>query len=205
MKIKITLLILISFLLSCKKSAEKKIETRNSENQKTEIKNNKNKIFEFERFEISKGQLGDIKVGMNINEAEKKIKQLTKTEAEAYDFGYDGGGKSYIYSLENEPILALIPKMDSEEILAILALSKNLKTIDGLNPKSKIFEIQNTYPNIEINLNLMMSWEYLNNEKNNWTFVFMTDDTNRIGEYKNIELPAKPKRTQVKTDWIAIE
>jgi hypothetical protein len=205
MKVKLTLLILIILQLSCKNDTEKQIETWNNRIEKVKSQKKKTKIFEFEKFEISKGQVGDIKVGMNINDAEKKINKLTKKEAEACDFGFDGGGKTYIYSLENEPVLELVPKRDSEEILVIIALSKNLKTINGLNPKSKVTEIQAKYPNIEINQDLMMGWEFMSDEENNWEFVFMTDENNRIGEYKEIEVPTKPKRTERKMDWITIK
>lgn len=205
MKIKLALLILTTLLLSCKNTIENQIEPLNIRIQKNEAQKGKTKKFDFEKVKISKGQIGEIKVGMNINDAEKTLTELTKKEAEAYDFGFDGGGKSYIYSLENEPIIALVPKRDSEEILAIIALSKNLKTNNGLNPKSKVTEIQEKYPNIEINQDLMMSWEFMFEEKNNWEFVFMTEENNRIGEYKDIELPTKPKRTEVMMDWITIK
>jgi hypothetical protein len=205
MKIKLTLVILIILQLSCKNDTEKQIKPSNSGTHKVESQKKKTKEFDFEAFKISKGQIGEIKVGMNIYDAEKKLNELTKKEAEAYDFGYDGGGKAYIYSLENEPILALVPKRDSEEILVIIALSKNLKTNNGLNPKSKVTEIQEKYPNIEINQDLMMSWEFMSEEKNNWDFVFMTEENNRIGEYKEIEVPTKPKRTDTKMDWITIK
>ena len=205
MKIKITLILLIILQLSCKNDTEKQIKPSNIGNQKVESQKKKTKGFDFEAFKISKGQIGDIKVGMNIYDAEKKLNGLAKKEAEAYDFGFDGGGKAYIYLLENEPVLALVPKRDSEEILVIIALSKNLKTNNGLNPKSKVTEIQEKHPNIEINQDLMMSWEFMSEEKNNWDFVFMTDDNNRIGEYKEIEVPTKPKRTEAKMDWITIK
>ncbi len=205
MKIKLTLVILIILQLSCKNDTEKQIKPSNSGTHKVESQKKKTKEFDFEALKISKGQIGEIKVGMNIYDAEKKLNELTKKEAEAYDFGYDGGGKAYIYSLENEPILALVPKRDSEEILVIIALSKNLKTNNGLNPKSKVTEIQEKYPNIEINQDLMMSWEFMSEKKNNWDFVFMTEENNRIGEYKEIEVPTKPKRTDTKMDWITIK
>ena len=205
MKIKLTLLFLITLQLSCKNDNEKQIETWNNQIQKVETQEIKTNTFEFEKFKISKGKIGDIKIGMNIIDAEKMLNGLTKEEAEAYDFGFDGGGKAYIYSLENEPILALVPKRDSEEIFVIIALNKNLKTNNGLIPKSKISEIQNKYPNIEINQDLMMDWEYMYDEKNNWNFVFMTEENNRIGEYKEIEMPTEPKRTETKMDWIAIK
>lgn len=205
MKIKLTILILIILQFSCKNDTEKQIETWNNRIQEFESQKEKTKKFDFEKFEISKGQIGEIKVGINIKDAEKNLTELTKKEAEANDFGFDGGGKAYIYSLENEPILALVPKRDSEEILVIIAISKNLKTNNGLNPKSKVTEIQGKYPNIEINQDLMMSWEFMSEEKNNWEFVFMTEDNNRIGEYKEIEVPTKPKRTEAKMNWITIK
>jgi hypothetical protein len=204
MKIKITLILLIIIQLSCKNDTEKQIKPSNIGNQKVESQKKKTKGFDFEAFKISKGQIGDIKVGMNIYDAEKKLNGLSKKEAEAYDFGFDGGGKAYIYLLENEPVLALVPKMDSEVILVIIALSKNLKTNNGLNPKSKVTEIQKKYPNIEINQDLMMSWEFMSDEENNWNFVFMTDENERIGEYQQIDASTKPERTETKMDWITI-
>ena len=205
MKIKLTLVILIILQLSCKNDTDKQIKPSNSGIQKVENQKKRTKGFDFEAYKISKGKIGEIEVGMNINDAEKKLNGLNKKEAEAYDFGFDGGGKAYIYLLENEPVLALVPKMDSEEILAIIALSKNLKTVNGLNPKSTVTEIQEKYPNIEINQDLMMSWEFMSDEKNEWEFVFMTDENERIGKYKVIETPTKPIRTETKMDWITIK
>lgn len=204
MKLKLTLTILTILQFSCINDTKKQIKPLNIENQKVELQKKKTIGFDFEAFKISKGQIGEIKVGMNIYDAEKKLNGLTKKEAEAYDFGFDGGGKAYIYLLENEPVLALVPKMDSEEILVIIALSKNLKTINGLNPKSKVKEVQQKYPNIEINQDLMMNWEEIYDENNDWIFVFMTDENNRVGDYKEIELPTKPKRTETKMNWITI-
>jgi hypothetical protein len=204
MKIKLTLLFLIILQISCKNETEKQIETWNNQIQKVETQKKETKTFEFEKFKISKGKIGEIKIGMNIIDAEKMLNGLTKEEAEAYDFGFDGGGKAYIYSLKKEPVLALVPKRDSEEIFVIIALNKNLKTKNGLNPKSKISDIQHKYPNIEIIQDLMMDWEFMHDEKNNWNFVFLTDSNNRIGEYKEIEKPTEPKKTETKMDWITI-
>ena len=204
MKLKLTLIILTILQLSCKNDTEKQIKPSNIGTQKVESQKKITIGFDFEAFKISKGQIGEI-VGINIYYAEKKLNGLTKKEAEAYDFGFDGGGKAYIYLLENEPVLALVPKMDSEEILVIIALSKNLKTNNGLNPKSKVKEVQQKYPNIEINQDLMMNWEDIYDENNDWIFVFMTDENNRIGDYKEIEMPTKPKRTETKMDWITIK
>lgn len=78
---------------------------------------------------------------MNINDAEKFIPELTEKETEAYDFGFDGGGKTYIYSLEIKPILAFVTKRDSKEILILIAINQRLKTSNGVTPKSNVKEI----------------------------------------------------------------
>lgn len=205
MKIALKLLFALFIFLSSNFVKSQKFGKLEKKINKTETQKKKTKIFEFEKFKITKGKIGNIKIGMNIIDAEKEIFELTKKQAEAFDFGFDGGGKAYIYSFKNEPILALIPKRDSKEIFAIIALNKNLKTENGLNPKSKISEIQNKYPSIKINQDLMMDWEYIFDKKNNWDFVFMTNGKNRIGEYQKSEMPAKPKKAESKMDWITIK
>lgn len=205
MKIKLSLIILIILQFSCKDKTEKQLETWNNRVQEVKAETKRTNEFDFGKFQISKGQVGAIKVGMNINDAEKLLNHLTKKEAEAYDFGFDGGGKAYLYSLGNEIVLGLIPKMDSEEILAIVAISENLKTTNGLNPKSTVAQIQKTYPTLKINQNLMMDWEFIEDQKDNWYFVFMTDETNQIGEYNDLETSSTPKRTDIKSDWITIK
>lgn len=204
MKIKLMLLVMTALQVACKNDTEKQIKTAELESPKVESQKDKTRTFNFSNFKITKGKIGEIKVGMDIIDAEKLLNDLTKKTTQAHDFGFDGGGTAYIYSLQNEPILALIPKRDSQEILVIIALSKNLKTNNGLNPKSKVTEIQEKYPNIEINQDLMMSWEFMSDETNNWDFVFMTDENNSIGAYTEIDVPTKPIRTETKMDWITI-
>ena len=154
---------------------------------------------------MSKIHLREIKIGMNIKEAEKLIANLTKSETEAYDFGFDGGGNASVYSLENEPISALVPKRDSKEILAIITISQTLKTNNGLNPRSSVKEIIEKYPTMKIDHNLMMNWESMFDYVNNWKFVFITDENKRIGEYKENDVQSKPKAVDTKMDWIAIK
>jgi hypothetical protein len=205
MKIKLTLLFLITFLISCKNDTEKQIETLNNQVPKVETQKKKTKTFEFEKFKISKGKIGNIKIGMNIIEAEKELNELTKKEAEAYDFGYGGGGKAFIYSIQNEPILALIPHRDTAEILALIAISHKLKTDNGLNPNSNIIDILKRYPKMEVSQDLMTEHEYMYDENKKWSFIFLTDESNRIGEYKDIEEPTKPNRIETKMDYIEIK
>ncbi|MHC0440974.1 hypothetical protein [Flavobacterium sp. 3-210] len=204
MKLKSLLILLILFQFSCKDKREKQVETWNKRVQEITIQTKKSNVFDFQKFIISKGKIGEIKIGMRISDAEKFINQLTKTKAEAYDFGFDGGGFAYIYSLKNEPVIALIPKRDSDEILAITALSKNLKMNNGLHPESTVAEIQQKYPDIKINQDIMMDWEFMQDPKNNLQFIFMTNENNQIGEYSELEIPSEPKRIDIKTDWIEI-
>ena len=210
MKSKLFFILLILLQFSCKDKTEKQVKNQNSKTEKTELQKVETKVetakkFDFEKFTISNGEIGEIKIGMTIKDAEKLLNQLSKEETEAYDFGFDGGGKAYLYSLGKEFVIGLIPKRDSQEILAIVALSKNLKTGNGLNPNSTVSEIQAKYPNIKVNQNLMMDWEFIQDEKNNLEFVFMTNEKNRIGEYNELETPVKPKRTNTKADWITIK
>jgi hypothetical protein len=205
MKIKLMLLVLVALQVACKNDTERQITSVELESLKVLSQKEKTRTFNFSNFKITKGKIGKIKVGMDIIDAEKLLNDLTKKTTQAHDFGFDGGGIAYIYSLRNEPILALIPKRDSQEILVIIALSKNLKTNNGLNPKSTVTEIQEKYPNIEINQNLMMSWEFMSDETNNWDFVFMTDENNSIGTYTEIEVPTQPVRIETKMDWITIK
>ncbi|MCD0466127.1 hypothetical protein [Flavobacterium sp. ENC] len=198
MKLKLSLLILVILQFSCKDKTEKQIENTNSKSSKVELHIKEANRFDFEKFKISKGQVGEIKVGMDLGKAEKLLKQLTKKEAEAYDFGFDGGGKAYLYSLDDEFIIGLIPKADSKEILAIVALSKNLKTSNGLNPKSTVSEIQKKYPTTKIVQNLMMDWQFIEDEKNNWEFILMTGENEPIGEFND-------SNTEIKSDWITIK
>lgn len=204
MRIKLSLLILIFLQFSCKDKTDRQHETWNKSIQEVKSETQETTSFDFQKFKIAKGQVGAIKIGMTISDAEEFLSSLTKTEAEAYDFGFDGGGAAYIYSLKNENIIALIPKRDSDELLAIAAISKNLKTDNGLNPKSTVAEIQAKYPNIQVNQDVMMDWEFIQDKKSNLQFIFMTNEENQIGEYSESELPVNPKRTDIKADWIEV-
>lgn len=202
---KLLFLILILLQFSCKDNSEKQAEIWNKRIQEAKVLAKTIKKFDFEKFQISNGKVGEIKIGMTISEAEKLIEPLTKKEETAYDFGYDGGGKAFLYSLKNEPVIALVPKRDSQEILAVIALNKNLKTENGLNPKSTVAEIQEKYLDIKVEVDLIMDSEFMMDKKNNLKFDFFTNESNRIGEYTDLEIPVKPVRTNIKADWITIK
>lgn len=196
------LLALLFGLYSCKKET---LELKKNSQEKTEQSTNKAALaFNFNDFPIQKRSIGEIRIGMTIAEADKVLSKLNKKDAEAYDFGFDGGGKSYIYYLDGNPILALIPKMDSDKILAIVAISENLKLGNGLHPKSSVAAISEKYPNSKVYLNMMMSWETMHDDNNDFQFVFMTAPSEQIGAYKASEEEAVPERLKAKSDWITI-
>ena len=159
----------------------------------------------FDKLKISKGQLGNIKIGMTIKEAEQQFTGLTKKVDEATNFGFGGGSPAYLYYSGDELIFGLIPKLDSDTLLFIIAANKKLQTTNGLNPKATVSELIQKYPDLTVEQDLMNSWEFYQDETNGWDFIFMTDEKTQIGEYPEIEVPSKPKRLTTKTDWITIQ
>ena len=160
--------------------------------------------FQFSKFKIMKGQLGPIKIGMTIKEAENQFDELTKKEDKAINYGIDGGGSAYVYYSGNEIIFGLIPNRDNDTVLRIIAKHENLRTTNGLSPNSSVKELLNKYPDLMVNRNLMMGWEHFQDRENGWGFVFKTNQKNRIGEYPDVDNPSKPKRLTTKTDWITM-
>lgn len=162
------------------------------------------KTHDFAKFEIGKASLGSLKIGMTLEKANALLADFTKEEAEAYDFGLDGGGKSYIYNYNNKPVLALVPGRDTDTLIAIVAIDKNLKTAKGLHAGMTAKELIPLYPNVKVHLNVMMQWEDIIDDVNGWNIVFATDEKNRVGEYKKANAPSFPKNVNIPSDWIAI-
>ena len=182
-------------------------KTENNENQTdltTEKETEQTVQFDFDKFKILKGQLGEIKIGMTITEAENQFTGLTKKTDEATNFGFGGGSPAYLYYSGDELIFGLIPKLETDTLLFIIAAHKNLQTTNGLNPNSTVEELLKKYPDLTVQQDLMNSWEFFKDLKNGWDFIFMTDEKTEIGEYPELEVPSKPKRLTTKTDWITI-
>lgn len=202
-----TILFFSLFLLySCKKETEiQKVEKEKEpvETVETAI-SQPEEDFHFENFPIAKGQLGPIKVGSSLEEVEKYLKELTRKRCDPFDFGYDGGGDAYLYYWKDQPVLALIPERDSNILLAIAALHKKLKTDKGLHPEATIKDILQLYGDLPLHQNLMMSWEYMYDEKTDWEFVFMKDPEHQVGTYEDSNSPGKVADTNAKIDWITI-
>lgn len=204
MKCKILVLILFLNLISCKKSEENQ-SVGSCKIKKEESKRSKNPEINLDAFLISKGQIGKVKIGMNLNQANMFLRGMTKKEIEAYDFGYGGGGKAYLYSICNEPILALIPNFQTGKIIAIIAISKDLKTDNGLTPNSTIKDVLRVYPKMKIAQDEMTNDELMFETVNNWSFVFKTNQNNKIGEYSDMEMYSVPKRLDAKMDYMEID
>lgn len=202
----LSLVIMVVFTFSCKNTAEtEKGNLSNSSIQSIASNGKSSTLFNYANFVIEKGKIGPIRIGMTIDDAEKELATLDKKEVDAIDFGYDGGGKAYVYSENTEPVLAILPVLDSNKILVIIALSEKLKTINGLHANVSVKEIEEKCPNIKVNQDVMMGWEFMHDEQNNFDFIFMTDQNNKIGEYPVLEAPATPKRKNIKADWITIK
>lgn len=184
--------------------------TTKTENSETETdltiekKSEQSVDFNFDQFKIRKGQLGEIKIGMTITEAEMQFTGLTKKTDEATNFGFGGGSPAYLYYSGDELIFGLIPKLETETLLFIIAAHKKLQTTNGLNPNSTVNELIQKYPDLTVQQDLMNSWEFFQDQTNKWDFIFMTDEKTEIGEYPELEVPSKPKRLTTKTDWITI-
>lgn len=184
--------------------------TTKTENNKTETeltiekKSEQSVDFDFDKFKILKGQLGEIKIGMTITEAEMKFSGLTRKTDEATNFGFGGGSPAYLYYSGDELLFGLIPKLETDTLLFIIAAHKNFQTANGLNPNSTVEELLKKYPDLTVQQDLMNSWEFFQDLKNGWDFIFMTDEQTEIGEYPELEVPSKPKRLTTKTDWITI-
>ncbi|SHF40187.1 hypothetical protein [Pedobacter caeni] len=170
-------------------------------------KNNSVRIngqFRYADFKIKRGQLGKIKIGMTVREAEQKFSGLTRKTDEAGNFGFDGGGPAYLYYSGKKVVLGLIPKMDTDTIMCIIAADKRLYTTNRLNPNSSVKDLLKKYPRMKVYWDEMNGWEFFQDHKNNWNFVFMTDEKSRIGSYPDLNVPSRPERTTAKTDWITI-
>lgn len=182
-----------------------KTENNQTETVPTNEKNTEQSVnFDFDNFKILKGQLGEIKIGMTISEAEVQFPGLTKKTDEATNFGFGGGSPAYLYYSGNELLFGLIPKLETDTLLFIIAAHKNLQTTNGLNPNSTVEDLLEKYPDLTVNQDLMSGGEFFQDKMNNWDFVFKTNEQTEIGNYPELEVPSRPKRLTTKTEWIVI-
>ena len=191
------------FLFGCNSTSK----TENNETETDlaiEKKSEQSVNFDFDKFKILKGQLGGIKIGMTITEAEMQFTELTNKTDEGTNFGFGSGSPAYLYYSGDELIFGLIPKLETDTLLFIIAAHKKLQTTNGLNPNSTVNELIQKYPDLTVQQDLMSGWEFFQDLNNGWDFVFKTNEKTEIGEYPELEVPSKPKRLTTKTDWIII-
>jgi hypothetical protein len=158
----------------------------------------------FEEFTISKGQIGEIKIGMKLSELATALSTFNSKEIDAYDFGFDGGGKAIVYSYKNEAVFALVPAYQTDSIISIIGLHKNLVFKSGIQVGMSVDQVLRHYPNAEVELNLMTDWEEIADAKNAYILVFKTDEKSRIGKYPEIGEPSKPFNLKPKMEWVTI-
>lgn len=160
--------------------------------------------FDFKNFEIQKNQLGQIKIGTTISEAEKHFEGLDKKEVDAFSFGFDGGGLAYLYYANDEPVFGLIPKLGNDTVLCIIAVHQNLQTTNGLHPNALVSELLQKYPKMMIELDVMNMWSFFEDDKNECRFVFDQLQEPDYGNQADIESPMKPTDLTMQSNWIAI-
>ena len=160
--------------------------------------------FDFDKFHVQKGQLGGIKIGMTIHEAEMECKYLMRNVDQATNFGFDGGSPAYSYYSGDEFVFGLIPKLNTDSILIIIAAHSLFQTENGLNPNASVSDLIKVYPDLQFEQDLMNGWEFCTDKKRGWEFVFLSDAKTRIGEYLDPEAHSNPKRFTTKSNWMVI-
>jgi len=207
MRREIIYLLILTTLCSCNQPTDKmsgKEQSLQTKKQSTNEKQSKVSTLDFSEFEIMKGRLGEIKIGMTISEVEQKFDGLRREEGKATSFGYGGGSPAYLYYDQENVVFGLIPTLSTDTVLLIIAASPKLKTTNGLTPNSTVKKISENYPQIEVNQDLMNGWEYISDTTNNWDFVFMTDEK-KVGDYPELEVSSDLKNLNIKADWITIK
>lgn len=140
---------------------------------------------------------------MTISEAKQTFSGLRREIGQASRFGYGGGSPAYLYHDHDKVVFGLVPALNTDTVLLIIAVSPKLTTINGLTPHATVKEIAEKHPNIKVNQDLLNGWEYISDTINNWNFVFMTDEPT-VGNYPVLEVPSELKKMGIETDWILI-
>ena len=164
----------------------------------------------YEDYKISKGRLGEIRTGQTIDNAEKHLQKFRSELDEAWLFGYGGGGNIHFYYDNENPILGLIPKRETDTIKAIIVISEKFINDKGLSTSLTFEGLKKLYPETEINLNEKYGWEWSVYKDEYFHVVFDTEEDNRIGQYTFDKYGIATKKKELNNitkpiDWIAIE
>lgn len=169
-----------------------------------ELEAEKKTAFSFLDYPISKGRVGNIKLGTAISSYDQQLNSLKKRETEAYQFGYDGGGVAQVYFYKDEAVFVLIPALETDSIIAIIVMNENFQTISRVRAGMKAQEVSSLYPRAKIQLNELMDWEEMYDLENDFTLVFKTTNNDRIGVYAEDEQETSPVNLAPKLEWITI-
>lgn len=90
----------------------------------------------------------------------------------------------------------------NEKIINFLVLSVTLN-VGKINTNSTASEVLKMYPKANVRLDLLSEWEHIYLKELNSELVFKTNDSNRIGVYKN-EIFVKLKNKNAKIDFIVV-
>lgn len=190
---------LFSFLILTACGKEKTTENENSEI----ITANPDSL-DYSKYQITKEGLGPVQLGKSFTETDALLKDFIKDEVLAYDFGFDGGGKAWVYKYKNNAIFGIIPARDSDTIIGIAAIDHKLRSANGVHPKMTVKELLALYPKLKASQNLLMGWESIIDTDNNRKFIFITSDNNRIADFSEPGESVAPKQVDVHCNWITI-
>jgi hypothetical protein len=144
--------------------------------------------FDFSNYTIAKDRIGNIHLGMSMQEAEKELKSLERVRVPAFYFGFGGGSDAYTYTHQGEDVLALIPHMHKDSVIALVALHQKLTTTNGLSPGDSISKLKSTYPGKEFVEDQMNGWLLMTDRPKSWQFIFVP----------------KPQQEEQTIEWITI-
>ena len=171
----------------------------------TEEKPQQPQPFDFSKFPIGKLEVGPIKLGQKLPEIEKYFTGLQKENMDAWTFGFDGPSENdaVMYSLNSEPLIAFIPSLGTDSIIAIIALHKNFKTQSGISPSMSVRDILKVFPNAKSHYNAMMDYEQIDDTDNFQQFIFGSNE-DPIANYPEIDSKSTPTNLNPKIDWITV-
>lgn len=118
------------------------------------------------------GSLGNLVINDELDHGKlSKDIDLVKSKADASFFGFDGGGEATLFSVEGQPVAAIVTN-DKNEITAIVAIHSNIQTDDGISVRSSLSKISDVYPNGSLKEDEMNNWSVYHIPDKNWQFIF---------------------------------
>ena len=137
---------------------------------------------------ISENSVGLLKIGMNINDANKLFSDCKIEKVDLSIFGLDGGGSGILIKRQNEKIVVFWTNSDKNKVDGILCFSSKYHTKHGIKPKMTIGELKKILPKSTIQVNLIFpEHEFIILESEHVNLDFLSTEGNRIGKYKNID------------------